>query len=149
LDETASEVRDLSHQMMPKVLTEFGLVPALEDMISKALKHSHIKYEFDAFGLNDLRFSEQIELSLYRIAQELINNAIKHSQAKKISLQIIKNKKHLMLIVEDDGIGFDIEKLNSGHGLYNIKSRLESIYGILDYHSDKNKGSLFQVKIEM
>jgi len=80
LDQACHEVRSISHQMMPRVLQEDGLVPAIEDMLEKSFQHANITCRFEHFGLSE-RFAENLEISLYRTTQELVNNIIKHSGA--------------------------------------------------------------------
>ncbi len=147
LDDTASEVRSISHQMMPKALGEMGLAPAIQDMLTKSLEPTDIQYEFEHFNL-DQRFNESIEIGLYRITQELINNIIKHANAKFVSVQLFKNKNNLILMVEDNGIGFDSEK-GEGHGLMNIKSRLNTINGEVNYESSPGSGIIATIKVPL
>jgi signal transduction histidine kinase len=136
LNDTAVEVRNISHQMMPKTLKEFGLVSALEDMLESSFKFTEVSYEFENFGIDNTRFNDAVEISLYRVSQELINNIIKHAKATKVNFQIFKTVQNLQLIVTDDGVGFDNTSNNSGHGLDNIKTRLSSIEGKIDFTSD-------------
>lgn len=147
LDNTATEVRDMSHQMMPKTLKEFGLVIALEDMLEKTFKFSDIQYEFDNFGIEDERFNDDIEIGLYRISQELANNIIKHSQATKAGFQIFKKGNKLQLIVSDNGVGFDSKILTHGHGLSNINTRLSTINGKCIFESEN--GLITRILIDL
>ncbi len=147
LDQTADEVRNLSHQMMPRVLSESGLIPALEDMLAKSLKYSNIDYEFEHFGIEN-RFHENIELSLYRICQELINNIIKHSGATKVAVQLLKSKGHLVMIIEDNGKGFTGSGTeNEGIGLMNIASRIDTVNGEVNYEPSPGSGTIARVRI--
>ena len=147
LIETAQEVRDISHQMMPKVLSEFGLVPAIEEMLNKSLKFADIQAEYEHFNLSD-RYPQRIELSIYRITQELINNVIKHSEASAVSIQLFQNKNQLILIVEDNGKGFvDVDA--DGHGLLNIKSRLNTINGEVNYEASSERGTMATVRVDL
>ncbi|MBD3639075.1 MAG: sensor histidine kinase [Crocinitomicaceae bacterium] len=147
LDETAQEVREISHQMMPKVLKEFGLVPAIDEMLTKSLKHTKLSHEFEHFNIND-RFTDRIEISLYRIAQELINNVIKHSGASTVSVQLFMNKEQLILIVEDNGSGFEQDDTD-GHGLLNIKSRLNTINGEVNYEASTQSGTIATIRVDL
>ena len=90
LGDAADEVRSISHQMMPKSLLEYGLLAAVEDLLDKTFKNIPIQCDFDQHEMEG-RFSQNIELSTYRILQELINNIIKHAQASEVSIQFIKN----------------------------------------------------------
>ncbi len=146
LDETTCEVRSISHQMMPRALSEFGLVPAIQDMLKKCLDPTNLKYEFEHFKVEG-RFAENVEISLYRITQELVNNVIKHSGATEIAVQLIKSKSKLLLIVEDNGSGFNVKKENDGIGLMNIKSRLNTINGEVNFEPSPNSGMVATIRI--
>jgi signal transduction histidine kinase len=146
LDSAASELRDISHQMMPKVLDAFGLIPALEQMIEKTDQHTAIHCEFEAYNVED-RLPQKIEIALFRISQELINNILKHAQASHVSLQVYKNSGQLILVVSDDGKGFSDQKLTDGHGFLNIKSRLNTIHGVMDIESHLNKGTTVTIRV--
>ena len=146
LDEAADDVRNISHQMMPRALQEFGLVSAVDDMLEKSFSTSNIKYEFEYFGIKN-RFPENIEIGLYRIAQELVNNILKHSKATEVGVQLFQNKKNLVLVVEDNGRGFDVGKNKSGHGMTNINYRSKAIGGILNVESTVGTGTISTVRV--
>ncbi|MGV6862415.1 MAG: tetratricopeptide repeat protein [Putridiphycobacter sp.] len=146
LDDTAVEVRNLSHQMMPKSLQELGLVDALKDMLEKALHLSNIDYSFEEFGIGSDRFNEDVEKGLYRIAQELVNNVIKHSKATQLDFQIFKLKNTLQIIVSDNGVGFS-QNESSGHGLKNIKTRLSAINGKVSFQNAN--GTTVQCSVQL
>lgn len=148
LDEAAHELREISHQMMPKVLSEIGLVAALDDMLKKTFAFSPIKYEFETHGI-DSRPKESIEISLYRICQELLNNSIKHSGASLVVVQLFKNKNHLILIVEDNGKGFDKNSKQDGIGLLNISSRLSTVKGEVNYQPSPGSGTVATVRVPL
>ncbi|MEQ8907840.1 MAG: tetratricopeptide repeat protein [Vicingaceae bacterium] len=146
LHDSADEVRSISHQMMPKALTELGIIEAIDDMLEKSLGNSSISYEFEHFGIEN-RLNERVEVSLYRISQELINNIMKHSEAKKVAVQLFKNKGKVILIVEDNGKGIKKGQVSDGHGLLNIKSRLNSIHGEVNYEPSPQSGTIATVRI--
>ena len=146
LDNSAQELRELSHKMMPRSLGELGLIPSLTDMLENSLGHTNINYKFEHFGIND-RFSENIEIAIYRIAQELVNNIIKHSQANKANIQLIKTGNHILLMVEDNGKGINLTKHKNGIGLMNIASRLDTINGKVNYEPSPESGTLATIKI--
>ena len=146
LDNSAQELRELSHKMMPRSLGELGLIPALDDMLENSLGHTNISYEFEYFGISN-RFKENIEIAIYRIAQELVNNIIKHSQATKANIQLIKTGDFVLLIVEDNGKGMNLSKHKDGIGLMNISSRLDTINGKVNYEPSPESGTLATIKI--
>ena len=146
LDESAQELRELSHKMMPKALSELGLIPALTDMLENSLGHTEIKYEFENFGIEQ-RLKENIEITVYRIAQELINNITKHSFATHVNIQLFRSQENVILIVEDNGKGFDINSKKNGIGLMNISSRLDTVHGKVNFDPSPESGTLVTVKI--
>ena len=123
-----------------------GLVQAIEDLLKTSFQFSDIKYEFEHHQI-DQRFDEKIEISLYRITQELVNNIIKHSRAKNISVQLLNVKENLLLFVEDDGVGMTENVKGEGHGLLNIRSRLDMINGSINYEPSADSGTSVSIKI--
>lgn len=149
VDEACTEVRTISHQMMPRVLQEEGLIPALSDMLEKSFRFSKIEYQFEHFGIEG-RLKENVEIGLYRISQELVNNIIKHSGADKVTVQLFKSGKMLVLIVEDNGKGIvENEKKRKGIGLMSISSRVETIHGEFNLEPSPNSGTLATIRIPM
>lgn len=151
LDETIGELRGISHQMMPRALQESGLVPALNDMLENSLGNTNIQVEFEHHGVDEKRFDQRKEISLYRIAQELVNNIIKHSEAKAVSVQLLATKTHLMLVVEDNGKGFEYEDEanRNGIGLMNIASRVQAVHGELNYQPGTGQGTVATVRVPL
>lgn len=145
LDESAQELRELSHKMMPRSLSELGLIPALEDMLDNSLGNSSIEHQFENFGITN-RFKENIEIAIYRISQELVSNVIKHSKATKVNVQLFKSGNDVILIVEDNGRGINSPK-EGGIGLMNITSRLDTINGKVNFEPSPESGTLATVKI--
>lgn len=144
---SADEVRQVSHQMMPRALMEEGLVNAIEDLLKSSFQFSDISYDFEYHNI-DGRFEERIEISLYRVLQELINNIIKHANASSVSVQLMKNKNKLLLFVEDNGKGMNNESPN-GHGLLNIKSRLDMVSGTVNYTPSPESGTSATISIPL
>jgi signal transduction histidine kinase/tetratricopeptide (TPR) repeat protein len=148
LDATASEVREISHRMMPKVLSEIGLAAALQDMLEKSFGMGNIQYVFEQYNFND-RLPQKIEITLFRIAQELANNVIKHAKASSVNVQLFKNNNHVVLIFEDNGVGIQSNEQNSGHGFLNIQSRLSAIHGSFNLAPSFEKGSVATIRIQL
>lgn len=143
----ASETRELSHQMMPKVLIEMGLLPAMKEVVERALVLQKIKVDFEDFGLQE-RYPSSIEIAIYRIFQELVNNIVKHAKATEVNVQLIQNGARLILIVEDDGQGMGTFT-GRGIGLQNIQSRLSTIDGKVDYSSGPSSGTVATIVIPL
>ncbi len=152
LDETVQEVRSISHQMMPKELEQFGLIPAIEQTLLKSFEFSDMVYEFEHLGMEG-RVPHVIELALFRILQELISNIIKHSQATRVTVQVINNKRNLVMVVEDDGVGVEHspEKPSgkAGIGMMNVESRVEANKGHLHIESKDGKGMTITIRIPL
>ena len=146
LGESVSEVRSISHQMMPKALQELGLVPAVSDMLEKTFLYSEFKYSFDQFRAEQ-RFDEHIEISLYRICQELINNCVKHSGASEVNVQINYQAPFLHLLVEDNGSGIKEGAASDGIGMLNINSRLDAVNGNISFENNPMGGTVAAVRI--
>jgi len=146
LDNAGKEVRSISHQMIPKELEQFGLVPAVEGMLNLNLEHSSLEYQFEHSGFEE-RIGNHIELVLFRVLQELVSNVIKHSKASELNVQLVKVKSHVVLNVSDNGIGFEVEKKEkNGIGLLNIASRIDSIKGHLHYESAMGSGTSVTIR---
>lgn len=149
LDETSKDVRTISHQMMPRALTEMGLIAALGDLIEKTNATTSTNFEFETFGI-EKRLPEKIEVSLYRIAQELINNILKHSEAKMVNVQLYEAKNKAILMIEDDGKGFEMnDKSKEGHGMMNINSRVKFVNGEAEFESKLNAGTVAIVRVPL
>ncbi|QOI97444.1 MAG: sensor histidine kinase [Flammeovirgaceae bacterium] len=146
LRKTSSEVRTLSHQMMPRSLTELGLVPAISDLLNRTFSGTSVQCSFHHYQAEE-RFNAQTELTLFRVVQELVNNIIRHAQAHNVSVNLLRMKDKLRLTVEDDGIGFKENTVNNGYGLMNIRSRLEGVNGTVLFERNGHAGTLVTVTI--
>lgn len=149
IDTIAQEMRAISHQLTPKALLDFGLSTGLESLCTRINESNKLNVLFIS-SLGDERFSEAIELGLYRISQELINNVLKHSKAARLAVQLIKHPGSLMLMVEDDGAGFDLKKAKfRGIGLTNIETRATALGGSFLIDSVENGGTTATVEIPL
>ena len=148
LDDATYELRDLSHDLMPKNLEKFGLNEAISNLLETSLVNTNINYTYDCYGLKN-NISKDIEINLYRTVQELIHNAVKHSNANQIDAQLYQIENSLHLIFEDNGKGFDIEEKAQGIGLQSINSRIKTINGTVNYESKPNEGTITTIKIQI
>ncbi len=144
IDSICDEVRSLSHQMMPIVLKENGLESALEQLLDNSFSTSTVEVDFVSFGLKS-RLPDHIEVNIYRITQELVSNILKHAHATKVGVQLLKRGKKLMLIVEDNGIGFSLDDKLNGIGLNNINIRLEAMNGSIQIQSTDGTGTFIHI----
>lgn len=147
LDETAADVRTLSHQMMPRTLEENGLLPAIEDVLEKSLSASGITFRLEHFRVEDRRFPERVELGVYRVFQELVSNIVRHSAATEVSVQLYTNQQRLILVVEDNGCGFGSAGKKEGIGMLNITSRITTLKGEISWQPSPDKGTVAAVRI--
>jgi signal transduction histidine kinase len=147
IDQAADEARSISHQMMPRTLLEMGMIPAIEEMLNKTLGQTSIRFRFDHYALDEERFPRNIEISLYRICQELVNNIMKHSGATEVDVQVYKTKTHLILHVEDNGKGLKSQMESKGLGMDNIYSRAGSINGEVQYQAGEASGTVASVRV--
>jgi signal transduction histidine kinase len=142
LKRTIKEVRGLSHQMMPIALRENGLLVAIEELFSRTLPPLSIDYTFESFGINE-RLDFKIETSLYRIIQELLNNIVKHSQATEVTCILRNTEQQILLILEDNGVGFSNFESKKGIGLESLQSRLEYLNGTMEMSTSENDTGLY------
>lgn len=147
IDQAAQEARNISHQMMPRTLLEMGMIPAIGEMLNKTLGQTGITFRFDHYAPDGQRFAKNIEISLYRICQELVNNIMKHSGATEVDVQVYKTKSHLILHVEDNGKGMDSSQKEAGLGLNNIYSRASSVNGDVQYESGLVSGTVPNIRV--
>ena len=142
INEAYLKVRSIAHAKNAGVIANQGLLLAVEMMAEKISSADKIKIEVIHFGL-DKRLENTLELTVFRIIQELLTNILKHAEAKKASINISLYDKNLNVIIEDDGKGFDIKKvnLNKGMGISSIKTRVEHLKGTFEIDSTLGKGS--------
>jgi len=151
LDEAINSTRAIANNLTPRVINDFGLIKAVESFCKKVNLSQKVNIIYEATVSE--RFDQTIELVLYRVITELLNNSIKHAQAAKIEIYIEKFDNILQLTYMDDGIGFDLDtvlnKEDGGMGLKNIISRLQSINGSYKIHSKKEAGTLVVVEVKL
>lgn len=149
LEDSIKEIREISHNMMPSSLTKFGLTSALKQFTNKINALGKIEIELQIVGFKE-RSNEKIELMLYRIVQEIISNIIRHADARKVNIELVRHDAELILIVEDDGKGFDTARTeNHGIGLKNIATRVEYLNGSVNFDSSIGKGTSVVIEIPL
>lgn len=145
LDIAVDELRRIAHNLMPELLLKYGLEETLKEYVRRM---SHEEMEVTVQFLN---YSGQLpaekQIIVYRIIQELVNNAIKHAAAHQIYIQLSENESRMFIIVEDDGIGFDPVKLNGqkSAGMHNIQSRLDFLGGTMHIESQNGIGTTVEL----
>ncbi len=144
LNTSIREIRNISHSMMDTdSLLQNGLPNALQDYCRNLNQPGSLKINFEAIAIDNMVLKEEQAFHILRIVQELLQNVLKHSQATEAIVQLSKNNKELNITVEDNGIGFDINKvaLKKGIGLKNVEDRLKIIKGKMDIKSEVAKGT--------
>jgi signal transduction histidine kinase len=147
IDESCKEVRNVSHNIMPNALIKLGLGDAVKDFKEK-IENKKLRVTLDTHGLND-RIETNVEIVVYRIIQECVNNSIKHSKANKLDIALINDNEGLHITVEDNGIGFNKNAIEDykGIGLRNIKTRVDYLKGELEIDTKLGKGTLVAITI--
>ncbi len=149
LEDAHDRLRDMSHELIPALLVRFGLVYALEDLCEKN-SNSALQFEFTSSVSTTKRYNEKFEIKLYFIVSELFNNIIKHSGAKKAQISLHEKENRLIIIIHDDGKGFNTEKLNQeGFGLNRIKARIKKLKGNFSIISRANESTGTSIKIKV
>ncbi len=147
LQDTGTEVRTTSHNLLPDMLNRYPLKEALVAYFSKLNNSSQVEM--------DLQLPEKLsaldktaELVIFRIVQELVHNAARHAAARRIDVQLLEYNEELILLVEDDGKGFDPDR-KTGYGLENLKYRVRSLGGTINIDSAPDRGSAVRITFNL
>ncbi|TNF27067.1 MAG: PAS domain S-box protein, partial [Bacteroidetes bacterium] len=146
LQSAIREVRGISHDLMPEVLESFGLREAISQICNSLKDRAGLSVKFDDVDLEP-RYHPALEMNLYRITQELMNNIQKHSRCKRVFVSLMDHGDSLNLTVEDDGRGFDREEDVKGIGLRNVRSRVALMGGQIDVESAIGSGTLINIEV--
>ena len=150
LDNSIHELRRVAHNLMPEALVKFGLTSSLKDFCDFVNSSNVVRVIFQQVGTMP-RFDLSVEVVLYRVVNELVNNALRHASAKEIIVQINYDAALLTLTVEDNGVGFDQALLAKakGAGWPNIKSRIAFLKGTLDVETSPGNGTAINITISI
>ncbi len=146
LDTTIADLRKVAHNLMPEALVKFGLNDALNDFCSSIQLASNIKVDYQKIGL-DRKIGNTAETFIYRIIQELVNNAVKHAEAKEILVQVAYTNNKIIVTVEDNGKGYDKNLASTGDGLDNIAYRVKYLSGTIDTVTSLNNGTSVNIEL--
>ncbi|NOU61713.1 sensor histidine kinase [Marinifilum caeruleilacunae] len=148
VNEALVSIKEISNNLSPHILNDFGLEKAIQSFTNKINVSQAINISFYAENMN-VRLNHQVEVVIFRVVTELINNTIKHAKATNIEINLALEGNLLSLIYIDDGIGFDSKKINagtsSGMGLYNVLSRIRSLNGTHKIKSNPERGGMMAV----
>ena len=149
LDQMHTDIRGIAFDLSPNTLREDGLVEALRELAGRLNQSRVIKVSVEENGFSS-RLPERMELSLYRISQEWLNNLFRHNTPATIHIQLIRHSDYISMVIEDDAPGFDIDRLtqSTGNGWRNIQSRLVPVSGSVNVDSVIGRqGTVFAVEI--
>ncbi len=148
--DTAQEsLHRLASDLRPAALDHLGLVPALAQLVARLSKMGGPVIQLETLGFDGGRLTPAVDIALYRIAQEVLSNAVRHSGARRVSLVLTRREKTALMVVEDDGRGFDVEAASrSGRlGLAGIRERAEMLGGTLLVESRPGAGATLVVEV--
>lgn len=155
IGKTLDEVRDLASELRPSVLDDLGLVPALARYVGKLPARFGFQVDFIATGTHEQRLPREIESTLYRIAQEALTNVARHAKASHVSLLLEQRRDAILMLVEDNGVGFDAANVMSSAqereplGLYGMRERASLVGGCLTVESKPGAGTTISVQIPL
>lgn len=151
IDESIATAKEISNNLMPSVIRDFGLIAAIDSFCQKVNVVEQIDIFFDP-NVTSTNFNSTVEIVIYRIVKELINNTIKYAKAQHINITINERDQRLQMLYEDDGIGFDVQSTmnsrNKGMGLNNMITRAKSVNGTCMIKSEASQGISVIVNIK-
>ena len=146
---TLKDIRKIIYDLMPMSLDDLGLIPTLKKLISNIVKSYPIQIEMKI--LNNISFKDQlINLTIFRVIQESLNNIVKHSKCNSALVLIDYDDEVIRIDIMDDGVGFDaycVDNTLFGYGIYNMKERVELLNGSFDMISSKDNGTKVKMRI--
>ena len=147
-----TDIKNISRGLKPRVLDSLGLISSLRELFNDIEKDTGIVIRFFSSKVPD-RFEKEKELAIYRIAQEALNNIVKHAQASRVFVNLIGREDRILLSIEDDGIGFDLGEameIANGKGplgLLIMRERVVQLRGEFNIESDIGKGTHIMIEI--
>ena len=149
LDEACTETRLISSNLRPYSLSTFGFIPALEDLVQKLNLVNETKLVLEHYG-EVPPLGNEASVMIYRVVQELLNNALKHADAHTVTVQVMASTEATLISVDDDGRGADFEQESlAGNGIANIHSRIAFLGGQVMWQSEPGKGTSVMISLPM
>ena len=147
--ETLGEVRNIIFDLRPMSIDDLGLIPTLKNYIEKIKKENTIDLQLKIVG-KLIRLASHLEVGIYRIIQEAVNNLLRHSQASEACIEITYTQEQIWVRIIDNGEGFEVEKVGSGHyGLIGMRERTKLFSGELDIASELGRGTTIRLVINI
>jgi signal transduction histidine kinase len=147
IDDIIQKMRQISYDLLPNTLDRRGLLDALQDFASMVTTHQELHIEI--YTINDGDIYKDKEIHIFRILQEIIHNTLKHARAQLLRIGFLWEEKELLIMITDDGVGFDVEKAKdaSGLGLKSLEIRTDVLGGRLLIQSGLGKGTRYYIRI--
>lgn len=146
IDDCIHEIRSIIQNVRPPLLTDFGLAEALNDLCIKIQRTTGIVVTFDC-EIKPQRYAAEIEVTLYRIVQELFGNTLKHANATAITVNMRVENNILLLVYKDNGSGFKTSEVKNGSGLKNMLARTHFIGGEFNLQTKPRQGITAEIKV--
>ena len=148
-DELGRTTHDLAVRLRPTALDDFGLKVALQALINDWSERTGVDAHFQSIGLETIRFSPEVETALYRVVQEALTNITKHADARLVSVVVERRRGDAIVVVEDDGVGFDPDQVASTGrlGLLGMQERMTLVGGNLQIEAAPAAGTLIRVRV--
>jgi len=146
-----AEIREVCSRLRPAILDDLGVIPAIEWLLENIPKRFGLATHFSLQDLHEEeRLPSDIELALFRVSQEAINNTVKHAEATSVHISLSRENNTLVLKVQDDGVGFSpAARGNTGFGLSQMRERVVQLNGSLDIHSSLGHGTTVVARIPL
>lgn len=146
------DIHKLAYELRPSILDDYGLNSALERYFKEIMKYSNVKIDYqNTSSNNSARLPGVVEITLYRITQEAFNNILRHANAYRVSVILVRNNSEVTFLIEDDGVGFDLNILQNKHtkclGLISMRERVTLLSGNFFIETSRGKGTTLQIKI--
>ena len=152
LEKIYQRVRQISRTLRPNEINNLGLKLSIQSLVSYISESSNISGSFEYLGKEE-KLDSKIEICIYSVIQESLNNIIKHSKANEFSVQIELNNKYVNIIISDNGVGIpdeyftSKELMNNGTGLFSMKEKVENLRGKLKINSNHYEGTVLVIKL--
>ncbi|MBN8719015.1 MAG: hypothetical protein J0H85_06195 [Sediminibacterium magnilacihabitans] len=147
LDEAMQEMKNIAYNIMPATLSRLGVIAALQSLFNRISHQSVIHINYTTYGFTE-RLHETVELGIYQVVLEAMNNIVKHAHARNATVQLVRYERHINITIEDDGRGFDALRENTvGNGLNNMQSRTKNMRGTIDIDSQPGMGTTIIIEI--
>lgn len=148
IDDTIREIRRMSNNLMPSVLTDFGAGEAIGNLVELIKQDAPFQVYYKNAMNEASSVPDDINIALYRIAQESLNNALKHSMATEVKISVTQFDDYVSFYISDNGIGFNLNVKHEGNGLRNIRERVKLLNGAIYFEADYN-GTTIEAEIPL